>query len=103
MCAYLKSALISLLHLHASLLQKQFNEPVTPFNSLLEYFCLVNIPMDKVIILWQAILKIFTDLKYRAVGKMLLENNTKLLLLCFQINFKKVEHFKFNFLEDELL
>lgn len=52
-------------------------------------------------------MKIFTDLKYRAVGKMLLEHNTKLLLLveifCFQINFKKVEHFKLKFLEDELL
>lgn len=81
---------------------------MTPFNSLLEFFFfLVNIPMDKVINLWQAILKIFTDLKYRAVGKMLLEHNTKLLLLveifCFQINFEKVEHFKLKFLEDELL
>lgn len=68
--------------------------------------------MDKVIHLWQAILKIFTDLKNGPVGKMLLECNvafqqaTKVLLLveifCLQINLKKVEHFKWKFFEYEV-
>lgn len=85
----------------------QFNEPVTPFNSLLEYLCLVNIPMDKVINLWQAILKIFHRLKIPSCWKDASRTQHKLLLLveilCFQINFEKVQRFKLKFLEDELL